>query len=105
MTLLTTFEAEIWDETHQWGVIQGGVYPAYPTQPYVFMKDENGECWATITVCIPGVDLEPGEFLIKTWSENEPAVRYLLDNGFQDTGKRVRTGFVEAEVWTFNKEN
>lgn len=107
MTLMTNFEAEIWGETHRWAVVQGGTYPADPsnTQSHIAMIDETGECWATISVCIPGVRLEPGEFLMKTWSENEPAVRHLLDNGFRDTDKRVRSGFVQAEIWTFVKED
>lgn len=60
----------------------------------------DGEPIGTLTVALPGVVLEPGEFTVKTWSENEPMRAPALATGlFVDTGKRIPQGFVEAEVW------
>ena len=59
------------------------------------------ETFASLTVCIPEYKLLENEILVKTWSENE-LLKQLLDLEhpiFLDTGKRVPTGFVEAEVW------
>ena len=57
---------------------------------------------AMLTVNIPEATLFPGEFLVKTWSENEEIAADCLRSGlFVDTGKRVKTGWVEAQVWRF----
>jgi hypothetical protein len=49
-----------------------------------------------VTELAPG----PGQFFAKTWSENEPLREPALASGlFEDTGARVKTGFVQAEVW------
>ena len=58
------------------------------------------ESYAILTVNIPGTKLSDNEILVKTWSENEATALAALNTGlFQDTGKRIRTGFVEAEIW------
>ena len=58
------------------------------------------ETYATLTVNIPCTILEKDEILVKTWSENEPITDFLRNSEFfEDTGKRVPTGFVEAEIW------
>lgn len=55
---------------------------------------------ATLTVNIREVKLKEREILAKTWSENEEIARAVLASGlFMDTGKRIKTGFVEAQVW------
>ena len=65
----------------------------------------SGERIAVLTVNLPERDLEPGEFFVKTWSENEQIAADCLASGFfVDTGKRVPTGWVEAQVWKFNKD-
>lgn len=56
----------------------------------------------TLSVNLPESchELEPGEFFAKTWSENEEIAKLALTSGlFEDTGRRVPTGFVEAQVW------
>lgn len=56
--------------------------------------------FGTLTVNIPPIELEEGEFCVKTWSENT----LFIDDCrpyFIDTGKRYRTGFTIAEVWRF----
>lgn len=58
------------------------------------------EDYATFTVNMPEEPLAEGEFLVKTWSENAPLRQPMLDTGlFEDTGRRVSTGFCRAEVW------
>jgi hypothetical protein len=48
------------------------------------------------------LDLLDGEIFVKTWSENAGWFKKVLDTGlFEDTGKRVPTGFVEAQIWRF----
>lgn len=60
----------------------------------------NGERIGTLTVNIPEATLGTGEVLVKTWSENERLAKDVLAAGlFEDTGRRVPTGWVEAEVW------
>lgn len=70
--------------------------------PALLLRGSAGEQVATLTVCLPQDKhlLGPGELFIKTWSENEPLVEPLLVAGlFQDTGRRVRTGYAYAAVW------
>jgi hypothetical protein len=50
--------------------------------------------------------LEPGDIMIKTWSENEAFAQSARASGlFVDTGKRICLQFVEAEVWRLVAEN
>lgn len=63
---------------------------------------EDYEPWAKLTVNLDE-PLEEGEFFVKTWEENDPVSEAARNSGlFIDTGKRVKTGFVEAEVWKVN---
>lgn len=60
------------------------------------------EPFGTLTTNLPHAPLEPREILVKTWSENEswvPGLLVKMPEVFRDTGKRVRTGFVTAQVW------
>ena len=72
--------------------------------PAIQIYCEDGSPFATLTVCILdkrglGI-LPPNHFIVKTWSENAPVAHALLEQGiFEDTGIRIPTGFVEAEVW------
>lgn len=60
--------------------------------------EDSGEPFGVMTVCVPGTQLNENEILVKTWSENV-WVSQLLGKGFTDTGRRVKTGYVEAQVW------
>ena len=66
----------------------------------VFKEDEE---WGRLTVNIP--DWAPNndrEILVKTWTENESWAPLILENGpFRDTGRRVPSGFVHAQVWEY----
>ena len=61
---------------------------------------EDGGPYATFSVNLPAVALLDGEFLAKTWGENESLRDPMMNTGlFIDTGKREKSGFVSAEVW------
>lgn len=60
------------------------------------------ECsWILSTNLVPyGAQLANDEFTVKSWSENEPLIAPLLATGFfEDTGRRIASGFAEAPVW------
>ena len=80
-----------------------GTYYAYQGQLALrALMPEDGSPFGTITVVIEGwTPSSPSEVLVKTWSENA-WVRGLLERYpemFSDTGKRVPSGHVQAEVW------
>lgn len=64
-----------------------------------------GQPFGTLTVNLsPKVHkaLAPGEFYVKTWSENKELAAAALASGlFVDTGKYSVTGWVTAPVWRF----
>ena len=65
-------------------------------------NDEPTEPLATFsTNLVPyGAQLSSDEFCVKTWSENEALVAPMLSTGlFEDTGKRVPSGYVVSPVW------
>lgn len=56
--------------------------------------------FAIVSVNLEAVELADDECCMKFWSENAPLRQPLIDSGlFHDTGKRVPTGYVEAEIW------
>lgn len=75
--------------------------------PSIELIDSTKEPFATLTVNLPMTALEENEVIIKTWSENEPIAEAARKSGlFFDTGKRVSTGFCQAEIWkVLSKEN
>lgn len=65
-------------------------------------NDEPAEPMATFsTNLVPsGAQVSCDEFCVKTWSENEVLVSPMLSTGlFEDTGKRVPSGYVVSPVW------
>ena len=47
-----------------------------------------------------GAQVSCDEFCVKTWSENEVFVAPMLSTGlFEDTGKRVPSGYVVSPIW------
>lgn len=61
---------------------------------------EDAEPFCTLTCNIPGTILRDWEILVKTWSENRETAEEMLKSGFfKDTGRRVSTGFVQAQIW------
>ena len=60
--------------------------------------------FAFLTVNLPDNPLGEDEIFVKAWSENEEFSKSCLATGlFEDTGKRVPTGFVQAQVWRIKK--
>jgi len=73
-------------------------------RPAIFAKSKYGEPIGKLTVNIPEVALKDAEICVKTWSDGEElseACRQL--DIFEDTGRRVPTGWVEAEIWKVKK--
>lgn len=73
----------------------------YNGRTAILLRDvEDGSPIATLTVNIPEVLLDAGEFCVKNWSENESIARDCMASGlFVDTGKRFPTGRVKAPIW------
>ena len=68
----------------------------------ILLKEDDGSCYA---VNIPEVRLEDKEIIIKNWSENSVFIEKIRKCGyFTDTGKRIPTGYVEAEIWKLNSD-
>ena len=74
----------------------------YKTGGTAVILTQDGRRFATLSVNFPLVKLEEGEFAVKTWGENEQVAADALASGlFVDTGKRIKSGYVEASVWRF----
>jgi hypothetical protein len=62
--------------------------------------EEAGEPYGILTCNLPDEKIEDGQIIVKTWSENEGLAAAALGSGlFRDTGKRIPTGFVQAQIW------
>ena len=75
--------------------------------PAVQLYDEDGMPYTTFSTCLPtSSNLQPGELLVKTSDENADLREPMLNSGlFEDTGRRVQSGFAAAEVWRLTKRN
>lgn len=90
------------DTDYGLGYVYRSGYRADEDFPAVFIDHAQGDRIATLTIYLDNVVLLPGELLVKTWEENERVAKQALASGlFEDTGKRVPTGYVEAQVWRF----
>jgi hypothetical protein len=74
--------------------------------PAIELVLADGEPFGTLTVNIPEAlevhkeKLGDMEIVVKTWSENEALAEAALKTGlFEDTGRRISTGFVLAQIW------
>jgi hypothetical protein len=80
-------------------LVEEGTYPD-GTKALLGVDADTGEPYAKLTTSIPGAKLGQDEYLIKTWGENVSVTEALRKSGlFRDTGRRVRSGYVEAQVW------
>jgi len=62
----------------------------------------DGPPMGVLTVNIERAELKDGEFAVKNWSENKGLAAAAMESGvFEDTGRSIPTGFVEAPVWRF----
>lgn len=82
-----------------------GKYPYAPDEIAVILTN-CGEHISTLSIC--SVDflmpktLEKGEFIAKTYSENEQIAKDAMESGlFEETGKFVQTGWVQSPIWKF----
>lgn len=61
---------------------------------------EDGEPWGALTCNVADADLAEDEVCIPVWNLSEERVAaYLASGQFEDTGRAVPTGYVEAPVW------
>jgi hypothetical protein len=64
------------------------------------LEDAQGEHLVTLTTDKGETPPARGEIHVEAHGDNERAARAVLAAGlFEDTGKRVRAGFVQAQVW------
>jgi hypothetical protein len=99
MTTLASFKARLWNQDFNLSLQEAGRYP--DGTPCLMLISDEGEPFGKLTVAMPEAGkeiLEPGEYLIKTWSENEVLIP-LVREFFVDTGKRLSNAYVEAEIW------
>lgn len=65
----------------------------------LLIEEGTGEDIATATVNLPNTLLPEGYVAIKTWSENEPMLGFLVSNGIvEEPLSLYPTGYVEAAV-------
>lgn len=89
-------------KSKDWGEVTVEEVKYLDENPAFVLYDKNGEELVVLSVNLPQEKdrLGPGEFFVKTWSENADLAREALASGlFIDTGKRVPTGYVEAHIW------
>lgn len=75
---------------------------ALSRRPRIDVESVIGETIGHLTVCLgEDKELARDEIYVKTWSENKQMAEDVLKRTdyFEDTGRRVPTGFVEASVW------
>jgi hypothetical protein len=80
---------------------------AYVGSPLALMllTVEGHEPYATVTVNIRPNDCKSDEIIVKMYSENEHLRAPLLALGlFEDTGKRIESGFVQCEIWRLTEK-
>lgn len=54
---------------------------------------DEGDVVAKVTINVPEAELQPGEVIVKTWSENEGMLPFLLSNGIvKETGRQIILG-------------
>jgi hypothetical protein len=79
--------------------LKRGKYITNGNTALIIVGAVTGEQWAVLSVNLPN-KLYEGEIAIKTWSENSEIAEIVLGLGiFEDSGRRIPTGHVEASVW------
>lgn len=67
--------------------------------PAIWLTTREGEPMAKATCNLSEERLDDGEVFIKDWSENSGMLAALVNARIvEDTGRRVRSGFVEVPV-------
>ena len=98
----TDFETTVETKLGDFRLVCYGFYDKNNQCPCIQALKGNEE-WGRLTVNIPPwIPLNDREILVKTWTENESWVPLILENGpFRDTGRRVPSGWVHAQVWEY----
>jgi len=79
--------------------IKIGKYKTEDQTSISLIDTEDGEPVAIATVCIPKVKVNPGEVIIKNYSENEGILYVLIEAGIISEPKRyIKTGYVDCPV-------
>jgi hypothetical protein len=68
-------------------------------------EEDYGCPFAVLTVCEPSYKPEENEILVKTWSENSFYPEVLATGYFSDTGKRLKMGNCEAQIWKIEDDS
>lgn len=102
--LFGQFEATAYGDVKQFALLVSsyGNRMALAVQLYALDREMQGWLpYTDITKNLPGMtDLDANEIVVKTIDEHEPLRSPLLSTGlFEDTGKRVQSGFSTFEVW------
>ena len=64
---------------------------------------QEGEPYATLSTNVEGVTMDSDCFIAKNYSENEGLLDQFVESGlFEDTGRRVDSGFVCIPIYKFN---
>jgi len=79
--------------------IRIGKYKTEDQTSISLIDTEDGEPVAIATVCIPKVKVNPGEVIIKDYSENEGILDVLIEAGVISEPKRyIKTGYINCSV-------
>lgn len=62
---------------------------------------DNGAVFGKLTTNLPDEPLAGDEIFVRTTEENEwtPQILQAFPEVFEDTGRRVQTGYIEVQVW------
>ena len=64
------------------------------------IEDMDGQPYGKLSVNVPEIPLGKNEYIIKNYSENiELAANIYKQGWFDDSGIRVKSGFVEMPIW------
>ena len=64
---------------------------------------QEGEPYATLSTNVEGVTMDNDCFIAKNYSENEGLLDQFVESGlFEDTGRKVDSGFVCIPIYKFN---
>ena len=78
-------------------MVANGTY-AVTGRPVYVLLTPDGAMYGRVSVNLD-TPLNPGEFLVKNWSENEGLLEALVDAGVViDTGDRIPSGYVDIPV-------
>lgn len=67
------------------------------------MDQESGMKIMTATVNLPDIDLNPGDAIIKDYSDNEGVLQFGIDNKLWEYNRqKVNSGFVQCHIVKLN---